>query len=696
MHAAPAVERSSADSFRADLEGLRGVAILLVLAFHAGIPGFGGGFIGVDVFYVLSGFLITGLLLRERERTGRVGLRAFYARRARRILPAAAAILVVTLFAAALVISPLDLPPVARDAVAVALSAGNIRFALGATDYFAAGVAPSPFLHYWSLGVEEQFYLVWPALLVVAMRIGRSRMAVTLALAVVVVVSYAAALWLTDRSAAWAFYSLPTRAWQLALGGLIAAGAAWHGRIPDRIIVPVGWLGLAAIVAAGVLIDPDTMPYPGVAALAPTVGAAAVILAGGRGGSMALLLARPWLRFLGLISFSLYLVHWPILVLPATNMAIGEELPIALRIALVFVSIVAAWASYRWIEQPFHRGRRWSVSAGRTVALGGAAIALTAVFAFGVNIYAARMLDAVGGVPAGVVEPTDPSTWSPGATPTPGPVRSGPQPVPRDLRPSLATARVDWERIQVDDCTLSNSETQPPDCVYGDPQGSKTVVLLGDSHAAQWFPALERIAKGEGWRLIPYTKLSCRFLDMRMYSLIFKREYRECTTWRDLVIGELQRLKPDLVVVAAARDLRTMVPGDDDARLQGEAMARFLVQIPGRIGILVDTPSSSYDVPACLALHRDDAGLCETARGVAFGARHLILEQTAADVSGATVVDLSATICWRDPCPVISGRTLMWRDHQHFTATYAASLAEALFAALPPLDPLSAGGPRFP
>jgi peptidoglycan/LPS O-acetylase OafA/YrhL len=696
VHARPAVERSSADSFRADLEGLRGVAILLVLAFHAGIPGFGGGFIGVDVFYVLSGFLITGLLLRERERTGRIGLRAFYARRARRILPAAAAILVVTLVAAALVISPLDLPPVARDAVAVALSAGNIRFALGATDYFAAGVAPSPFLHYWSLGVEEQFYLVWPALLIVAMRIGRPRPAAALALAAVVVVSYAAALWLTDYSAAWAFYSLPTRAWQLALGGLIAAGAAWHARIPDRVMIPVGWLGLAAIVAAGVLIDPDTMPYPGVAALAPTVGAAAVILAGGRGGPIASLLARPWLRFLGKISFSLYLVHWPMLVLPATHLAIGEELPLALRIVLVLVSIVAAWASYRWIEEPFHRGRRWSVSAGRTVALGGAAIALTAVFAFGVNVYAARGLDAYSGPPDGVVQATDDGTWPPGPASTPGPIGPGPQPLARDLRPSLAAARADWERIQLDDCTLSNRETQPPDCVYGDAQGDRTVVLLGDSHAAQWFPALERIAKGERWRLIPYTKLSCRFLDMRMYSLIFKREYTECTTWRKLVIEELQRLKPDLVVVAAARDLQPMVPADDDARLQGEAMARFLVQVPGRIGILVDTPESNYDVPACLALHRDDVRPCETARAVAFSSRHLVLEQAAADASGATLVDLSDTICWRDPCPVVSGRTLMWRDRQHFTATYAASLAGALFAALPSLDTPSAAGPTSP
>jgi peptidoglycan/LPS O-acetylase OafA/YrhL len=707
VQASPAAARSSADSFRPDLEGLRGVAILLVLAFHAGIPGIGGGFIGVDVFYVLSGFLITGLLLRERERTGRISLSGFYARRARRILPAAAVVLVLTLVAAAFVISPLDLPRVARDAVAVALSAGNIRFALGATDYFASDLAPSPFLHYWSLGVEEQFYLVWPALLILAMRLGRPRVTAAIALVGVIAISYAASFYLTDASAAWAFYSLPTRAWQLALGGLIAAGTVWHSRVPDRVMAGVGCGGLFAVVAAGVLIDPTTMPYPGVASLAPTLGAGAVILAGGRGGPVASLLAHPWLRFLGKISFSLYLVHWPLLVLPATNLGLGEELPFAVRMALVAVAIVAAWASYHWIEEPFHRGRRLSFPAGRTVALGGATIVVTAVFALGVGFYADHALAAASGPDTGVA-PTDNGTWTPSPTGTPGatgspavsspspaptPTPSGPQPLPANLRPSLAAARNDWEKIELNGCTLGHLQVTPTDCVLGDPQGTKTVALVGDSHAAQWFPALDRIAKAEGWKLIPYTKLSCRFLDMRMYSLILKREYYECTTWRKLVVADLQRLKPDLVVVAAARDLRPMVPGDADPRLQGLAMARFLVQIPGRIAILADTPQSDYDIPACLALHRGDMRACETPRAVAFGPNRLILEQTAATASGATLVDLSDTVCSADPCPVVSGNLLMWRDSQHFTATYAASLAGALFAALPSLGAPSASPP---
>src|SRR4051794_1358599 len=307
--AAPA-DRTSGEGFRPDLEGLRGVAILLVLLFHAGIPGIAGGFVGVDVFFVLSGFLITGLLIRERERTGRVSLSSFYARRARRILPAALVVTVATLAFATAVLPPLDVLRAADDAVAVALSVGNIRFAATATDYFAGVASPSPFLHYWSLGVEEQFYLVWPALLVLATRFGRPRIGAGVVLAIVVVASLALGIWLTGVAAPWAFYSLPTRAWQLGLGGLlaIALDRAYTGRL-GIVAAIIGWAGLTAVVIAGLAIDP-AMPYPGLVALVPTVGAAAVIAGGRASRSPAALLGVRPLRFLGRISFSLYLVHW--------------------------------------------------------------------------------------------------------------------------------------------------------------------------------------------------------------------------------------------------------------------------------------------------------------------------------------------------------------------------------------------------
>ena len=252
MTASGLVVASPQGGFRSDVEGIRGLAVIVVVLFHAGLAGLVGGFIGVDVFFVISGFLITGLLLREHERTGRIGLLQFYARRARRLLPAAIVVLVATLVVALNVVDPLDRPAVGLDGASAALSIANIRFALASGDYFSSVAAPSPFLHYWSLAVEEQFYLVWPAMILLVaggLRGLGSRRRITRTLIVIVAVSFAANLFLTDAAANWAFYSLPTRAWELGLGGLLAVGSVALARIPGPIVGIAGWLGLGAIAA---------------------------------------------------------------------------------------------------------------------------------------------------------------------------------------------------------------------------------------------------------------------------------------------------------------------------------------------------------------------------------------------------------------------------------------------------------------
>jgi peptidoglycan/LPS O-acetylase OafA/YrhL len=696
--------RATSGEFRPDLEGLRGVAILLVLLFHAGVPGFDGGFVGVDVFFVLSGFLITGLLLREHERFGRIDLVAFYARRARRILPAALVVLAATMVLSWFLLAPLDLPRVAGDAVASALFFGNIHFAAGATDYFGTDLAPSPVLHYWSLGVEEQFYLLWPALLILATRSRRPRLAAGLLLAGVAIVSYLSAFVLTDAAPAWAFYSLPTRAWQLALGGLLAVGAMRLNGLPDRVAVPIGWLGLGVILATLLVIVPGT-PYPGLAALLPTLGSAAVILAGVRRRSVASLLAVPGLRFLGRISYSVYLVHWPILVLPAASLAVGESLPLPVRVALAALSIVVGWASFRWVEQPIHRGPRFAWRPSRTLAAAGVAIAVTVAVCGSLGFAASAGLDQGGAVAdAGSPEPaTALATTSefavaaspggpsgsplPTATPSPSPTR-GPQPLPADVRPSLRAAGNDAETLEADGCLLGQPQTYPPNCVYANKNGTFTVALVGDSHAAQWFPAILAIAKDRGWRLMPFIKLSCRFLDMPLYSHWFQRTYTECDTWRKLVVARLQALKPDLVIEASIRDLVTSNATDGDPTHQGEAMARLLKQVPGAKAIIVDTPISRYNVPTCLSSHRSDVRPCETDRAFALGQYPGIVETVAAYALGATLIDLTPFICPSGgTCPVVIDGMIVYRDNQHMTATFAASLRANLEASLPPTSP---------
>ena len=800
----PAEQHATAEAFRPDLEGLRGLAILLVLLFHAGVPGIAGGFVGVDVFFVLSGFLITGLLIRERERTGRIDLPAFYARRARRILPAALVVIVATLVAATAFLSPLDLLRTADDAVAVALSAGNIRFAATATDYFAGTAAPSPFLHYWSLGVEEQFYLLWPALLIVATRYGRPRLGAGVLIAAVVVTSVGLAIWLTDVSAPWAFYSLPTRAWQLGLGGLLAIvieRVDGRGRL---VAAGAGWLGLAAVIASAFVIDAST-PYPGVAALLPALGAGGLIIAGTGRASAGRLLALAPMRFLGRISYSLYLVHWPILVLPAATLSLDEELPLAVRLVLAGLSLVVGAACWRVVEQPIHRAVRFRLQPWRALGIATAAVATTLVAVFAVSAGTSESLDSAlmaapvesamesimpdgspaataiasddaptdapaytstptreaspspippasepvvaslapsapssfslsaaapspvesassteGGIAAGTPGPTPGHTTAPTATPAPtaapttppatapvpptptalpatAPTATAPaapastprptspppdpnsaQPLPANVQPPLRTAVGDRERLQNDGCELGNTRVQPPSCIYGNRNGAFTLALVGDSHAAQWFPALEVIADRNGWRLVVFTKISCRFVDLPIYSRELKREYTECAQWRELVVGQLQATPADLIVVSAARGMGTINPADDSPVRQGAEMARLLNRVPGRKAILVDTPQSHVDVPGCLSSHISDTRPCDTSRSAAVGWRYLKLEQAAAEGSGAAIINMTDDICRGNVCPAVVDGYIVFRDVFHLTATFAASLADRL------------------
>jgi peptidoglycan/LPS O-acetylase OafA/YrhL len=671
-------------SFRPDLEGLRGIAVALVVLFHARLLGVVGGFIGVDAFYVLSGFLITGLLLRELATRGRLDLVAFYGRRARRILPAATVAIVVILVAAAFIVAPLDLPAVAADATASGLFVGNMLFAFRATDYFASST-PSPFLHYWSLGVEEQFYLVWPILLLVAFRARRLGLVVF----AVCVLSFVLSIVLTSVQAPWAFYGLPTRAWQLALGALLALHGPALARLPSALIAIGGWLGIALLGIAAALLDPTT-GYPGFAALLPTTAVALVILAGGRHGGPGRLLAVAPLRLLGRISFSLYLYHWPVLVL--ASVLVGELSPV-LRWSLVGLSVAAAAASWRLVEEPFRRARL--LRPRRSFVFGSSAICMVLIAAQLMGVLGASSVAASNIVHTDAVETQDvitasqvsslpneataaPATVTATSTPTAAPTMA---PVPHELRPRLGDVRRDVDGLNERGCGLSLAGSQPPLCTLGTAEGAITVALVGDSHAAQWFPALDVIAQQRGWKILPFTKDSCIFLDMRIVSLHLEREYNECTRWRDQVVTALQRAQPDLVVVASSRWVHPVDPADADPQRQSDAMVRLLRALPGRVAIIADTPLSAVDVPACLSRTDRTAADCATARGYALTA-HLARDGRAAAALGATLIDPTQWLCGPDVCPAVIDWTIVYRDDHHLTATMARRLAPLLESGL--------------
>jgi len=509
---------------------------------------------------------------------------------------------------------------------------------------------------------------------------------------------------------------------------------------------------LAAVVGSVLFIGPDN-PYPGVVALVPTLGAAGLILSGGGRLSAGLLLATRPLRFLGRISYSLYLVHWPILVLPAATLAVGEELPLVNRLGLAVLSVVVAALSYWLVEQPFHRGWLGRRRARPTLAFAGAAILSVALVAAAVDFSVlARLQSPPTGVvsnPGPLVTPGEietPPPWIepdeselpgasseppfvtpsptpvPGFTPTPPPSApdaptdspkpgSTPRPterptqpppppptdpptpkptqppsaaLPPDVQPALIDARSDSELIARDGCLLGTQPTVPKDnCWFGADGGNKTIALVGDSHAAVMFPALNKIAKQRGWRLVAYTKISCRFLDLRLISRELQREYTECETWREHVVERLQAQPVDLSLFLVARGMEVINQADDDPRAQGHSLARMMARIPGKHAVIVDTPQSIYDPPACLSANLDNVWNCATPRNRAFNWRYLKLEKTAVADSGATLINLSDDICPGDPCPAVLNKMIVYRDVHHLTETFAVSLAARLESLLP-------------
>jgi peptidoglycan/LPS O-acetylase OafA/YrhL len=345
--------------FRPDVEGLRALAILLVVLYHADVPGVRGGYVGVDVFFVISGFLITGLLFKEADNSGRVSLTRFYARRFRRILPAATVVIILTVLASYHWLGFLQGNSVAIDAKWASVFLANIHFAVIGTQYFGSETPPSPLQHMWSLSVEEQFYAVWPLLLLTVTMIAR-RISLRLRLGAVLVVIIGASLaWSiieTSQNGVWAYFSPLTRAWELAAGGLIAVAAPLAARIPKPVALVVGFGGLIGILVSGTVFSART-PYPGSAVALPVLGTVMVIAAGSAVAGMGverILRPRP-VQWLGARSYSLYLWHWPILVIAAER--VGKVLPVWQNMLCLLAALAASALTYWLIENPIRRAR---------------------------------------------------------------------------------------------------------------------------------------------------------------------------------------------------------------------------------------------------------------------------------------------------------------------------------------------------
>ncbi|WP_084546525.1 acyltransferase family protein [Glycomyces arizonensis] len=682
--------------WRPDIEGMRAVAVGIVIAGHIGFPYMAGGFVGVDVFFVISGFLITSLLLREIDKTGRVSITRFYARRAVRLLPAAATVLLATLAAAWLWLPRTRLGDIAADTAAAALNVVNIRLAVEGTDYFNADADPSPLQHFWSLAVEEQFYLAWPLILLAIALLGARfgkpgkfqasphlgflrTAAITGLLVAVAAASFYLSVTRSADDAVWSYFGIHTRAWELAVGALIAVAAARIKRIPAPLAALASWAGLALVTASVFLFDERTT-FPGYAAAMPVAGAALVIAAGcvpHRGGATVLLGIAP-AQYVGKISYGLYLWHWPLIMIgPA---ALGLEEP-RLRhlLVLMVAAFILAVATYHLVEHPIRTRKPLVQVPSRALAMGGGLMvcALAASFVAvtqPVQIKDAAEAEEITGDDATVWEVLDDS--------------SDVEDVPANLQPPLDNARQDKPLPYQAGCMTMQAATEPADdCWFGDPDGDKTMVIFGDSHATQWFPPLNQLAEVSGWKMLVLTKAACSAPVVEEYNSERGREYTECTEWRENALDEIEDLEPELVFASNSDNKEVLADDPDQAWVDGWIeTAERLTAAADEVYVMADTAWGVGNVPDCLSEHPKDATACvnDLDDAVVFPERREKAMAAVADV-GAEVIDPIPWICDTEEgkCPVVVGNLLVYRDSNHLSARFASQLAPQLAAVMP-------------
>ncbi|BBH64378.1 acyltransferase [Actinoplanes sp. OR16] len=655
---------------RADIEGLRAVAVLLVVLAHVGVPGVAGGFVGVDVFFVISGFLITSLLRTELLSTGRLDLPRFYARRAVRLLPLATLVIVSTLATVWFTAPPTRFGGYAADAVGAATYTMNLRLADAGTDYFA-DQAPSPFQHFWSLAVEEQFYLVWPVLIGLLAFWGRRRRWLPGAvLTLGTLSSFAWSAHELGRAVPWAYFGSASRAWELGAGALLALLMTGLHRRRRWL----AWLGLAAVVAAALVYD-ETTPFPGPAALLPVLGTIAVIAGGGN----RLLETFP-MRWIGRMSYGWYLWHWPLLFLAPGGLW--------MRAAVAAGALGLAAVSHHLLENPVRHHRFWLPYPRRGLGLGFALSAVAAGLAAlgmifpplvptGDAVPDTRKVMARAVDPAGELKQMVAAAQSAGN-------------VPENLTPAFETAAGERSAPQEEGCHVGLTGPFKPtsSCAYAAVDADRTVVLFGDSHALQWFPAMEELARRRDWRLMVYTRSACSPADLELQERRSQSRYAACDTWRRQILRKIGRLDPDLVVVSSSVNYRALLTGDpaDPEAVWRSGWQRTLTALQrsaGSVAILGDTPFLAGDPADCLATRPAAIGTCAPpADMVVLEPGWRAIQRATANALKVPTVDPLPWLC-AERCPLVVGNRLVYRDSNHLTSAYAKLVAPLLDPKLP-------------
>jgi len=669
--------------FRPDVEGLRAVAIALVVLYHAGFPGVTGGYVGVDVFFVISGFVITGLLLRERVGTGRTSVLDFYARRCRRILPAATLVLLVTVVATYLLLGSVSGNSTADDARWAAVFLSNFHFKSLGANYFTSQGLPSPLQNYWSLSVEEQFYIVYPTFFLLLIRAGRrpsARKYLAIALGVVIAASYGLSIVLTHSHPNAAYFSPLTRAWELALGALVAVATTRLKHIPARVAAALTWGGLAAIALAAVVFKTHTS-YPGSLVAVPVLGAALVIAGGAampRSGAESLLGLSPF-RWLGKRSYSLYLWHWPILVIAVEHSG-KPSLPLKDNLVLVLLALVISMASYRWVENPV---RHWRLPSRRSVAAG-VALVLAAVAAFSFLISRNTVTPVVRGVtPARDVGVVLHQVAAAARVTT----------VPESVALAEYGAAYPSSAFYVSrTCWANINQARSSICDLGDPTGRELMVLFGDSKALMWTPAFEAIAKTDHWRLILLVKVGCR----AAWVPGAVQQQNHCPAWHEWASKWVNQNDPNLLVVSQLDTVSAQPAKRRKLWRKGldELFNSFKVPTMKEV-LLGSTPTLAQGGPVCLSVHRDDAQVCSSSARTSVPRLSKVDKETAL-ANHVEYIDTTPWFCSKICTPVVGNYELYDTSGVHITSAWAQYLqnviAESLSLPPPTLAAASASG----
>lgn len=652
-------------AFRADIEGLRGVAILLVVLFHCDMPGFLGGFVGVDVFFVLSGFLITGILVHEIQTTSRLNLVEFYARRARRLLPAFAVTLVATLLIGTFILTPQELDLAGRAARSAAVHMSNVFFDKNSGDYFSPKVQSNPLLHTWSLAVEEQFYLFWPLLILLSVRWWRSANALFTLLAGLTLISLGIGIGFTLKGGTFAFYELPARAWEFGIGGLALFLSRKNQRAFSSWRPAMGWLGFLAILGtAHFLSVTSATSFPGWVALIPTLGTAAILITGTeqpyRG--IGVLLASSPLQRLGTLSYSWYLWHWPFLVFSAVLL---PSLSAPGKVGVAAISLAVAAVSHHFIERPirFHRVllHRPALSVGLAAAV--------MVCSMGAALLSMKFAEDIGNEPR--------------------------------MRAITMATQTTTKLLTEQNCYPPLDSPEVRRCDFGHQTAKVHMVLFGDSHAMQWFSPLKRMAELNGWKLTTVVKPSCPAFDIRP-STFQSQEIQQietstsaCAQWRAQALALIQNLHPTLVLLGNATShlgqsydhLFAMGSQPSLGELRNGARQTFLALKNHAVVVMRDSPHFPYHVPTCLARSirqdRDPQASCTADQSIVLSPDVYESERAGAhNLSHVHFIDLTDLLCQMGTCKPVQGDTIVYKDFDHLTSDFTGSLMTGLTTAL--------------